>query len=169
MIKILPLEENKFNVEPYYRLVICLGYGEHCDDTFTRSYIEINDEKAIKYDSLSEEEMDEMDFFELDEISDCITVKDAEEIVRFINSLWKRKDKNGYNIDHIVLNDGESKFWWQDRGGMTDKEFKWFSKIYEKYQSVLFNPQIEHNWYGISSAKIEYIDENGKVHKCEVI
>ena len=102
MIKILPLEENKFNVEPYYRLVICLGYGEHCDDTFTRSHIEINDEKAIKYDSLSEEEMDEMDFFELDEISDCITVKDAEEIVRFINSLWKRKDKNGYNINHMV-------------------------------------------------------------------
>lgn len=169
MIKILPLEENNENVKPYYRLVVTLGYGEHCDDTFTHSWMEIDDEKAIKYNSLSDEEIEDMDFMELQELSGYITQYEAESIVKFVNSLWERKDKDGYNVDHIVLNDGPNEFWWKKCGGMTDKEYKWFSDIYQKYQSNLFNPQIEHNWYGVISAKIEYVDCHNKVHKCEVV
>ena len=122
----------------------------------------------MKYESLSDEEMDEMDWADLNDISDCITMKKAEDIVKFINSLWERKDKNGYDINHIVINDGPDNCWWKDYGGMTDKEFEWFSDIYYKYHS-LFNPKIEHNWCGIVGCEIQYLDENGKTHKCEVI
>jgi len=169
MIKILPLEENEKTVEPYYRLKVILGYGEHCDDTFTEDWIEINDEKVDKYISLSDEEMDNMDWSELRDIENCITQKEAENIVKFFESLFKRKDKDGYRVDYITINDGPDEFWWKKRGGMTDKEFDWFSGVYEEYHCTLFNPQVEHNWCGIHWVKIEYVDENGKVHKCEVI
>ncbi len=169
MIKILPIKKNNKTVEPYYRLEVTLGYGEHCDDTTTESWMEINDEKVDKYSSLSEEEMDEMDFCELRDLSDCISQKEAENIVNFFNSLWKRKNKDGYQVNHIVINDGPDEFWWKEQGAMTDKEFDWFSGVYREYEGDLFNPKVEHNWCGIVNAKIEYIDENGDVHRCEVI
>ena len=169
MIKILPLKNNNDKVQPFYRLVIALGYGEHCDDTFTYSWVEIDDEKAIKYECLSDEEMEEMDWLEINEISNRITQKEAEQMVNFFNSLWNRKNEDGFEVDHIVINEGISSYWWKNRGGMTDKEFEWFSGIYEKFNSILFNPQVEHNWCGIVGCNIEYVDENGNVHKCEVV
>lgn len=169
MIKILPIKESNDIVEPYYRLIITLGYGEHCDDTFTHSWVEINDAKADKYASLSDEEIENMDLSELNDIENCITQKEAENIVKFFDSLWKRKDKNGYRVNHIVINDRASSFWWKEHGRMTDKEFDWFSYIFEEFECTLFNPQVEHNWYGIVGAKIEYVDKYNKVHKCEVI
>lgn len=169
MIKILPIKENNKTVEPYYRLKVTLGYGEHCDDTTSESWMEINDEKVEKYSSLSEEEMDEMDWLELRNLEDCITQKEAEKIVLFFDSLWKKKNKDGYQVNHIIINDGPDEFWWKEQGAMTDKEFDWFSGIYNEYECDLFNPQVEHNWCGIVNAKIEYIDENNKIHKCEVI
>jgi hypothetical protein len=54
-------------------------------------------------------------------------------------------------------------------GGMTDKEFKWFSKIYDRFQCSLFNPTIEHNWCGVVGANIVYYDENGEMFDCEVV
>lgn len=170
MIRILPLnEENKLTVRPYYRLVVTLGYGEHCNDTTTESWVEIDDAKAMKYAELTDEEADKMDWFELKSLADCISQKEAENIVLFFNSLWERKDKDGFEVDHIIISDGIDPFWWKDMGAMTDKEFEWFSGVFDEFETTLFNPQIEHNWCGIVNVKIEYIDENGKTHKCEVI
>ena len=52
---------------------------------------------------------------------------------------------------------------------MTDKEFEWFSGVFDEFETTLFNPQVEHNWCGIVSVRIEYVDENGNIHKCEVV
>ena len=155
--------------EPHYRLVVTLGYGEHCDDTFTSSWVEIDDEKAILYESLSDEDIEKMDWLEVKKISDCITQKEAEDIVNFINSLWRRKDEDGFEVDHIVINEGIDSYWWKNQAAMTDKEFEWFSTVYEKFNGLLFVPQVEHNWCGIKDCRIEYVDENGDVHQCEVI
>ena len=169
MIKILPLKKSNVKVEPFLRLIVVLGYGEHCDDTFTTSWIEIDDEKAIKYESLSDKDIEKIDWLEVRKISDCITQKEAEDIVNFINSLWRRKDKDGYVVEHIVINEGIDSYWWKDQAAMTDKEFEWFSHVYEKFNTRLFNPQVEHNWCGITDCRIEYVDENGDVHQCDVI
>lgn len=170
MIRVLPLnEESKLTVRPYYRLVVTLGYGEHCNDTTTESWVEIDDAKAMKYASLTDEDMDKMDLFELRSLANCISQKEAENIVLFFNSLWERKDKDGYDVDHIVITDGKSEFWWKECGAMTDREFEWFSGVFDEFETTLFNPQIEHNWCGIVSVRIEYVDENGKIHKCEVV
>ena len=169
MIKILPLENQEMETEPHFSLTVTLGYGEHCTDAYTESFLVIDDEKAIKYACLTEKDMDEMDWLEIRDLDGHITQFEAEKMVRFFDSLWKRKNKDGYEIRHIIISDGASEFWWKKRGQMTDKEFKWFSEVYEEYRCSLFNPQIEHNWCGIVDVKIEYIDEKGKVHKCEVI
>lgn len=170
MIRILPLnEENKLTVRPYYRLVVTLGYGEHCNDTTTESWVEIDDAKAMKYAELTDEEADNMDLFELRSLANCISQKEAENIVLFFNSLWERKDKDGFEVDHIIISDGIDPFWWKECGAMTDMEFEWFSGVFDEFETTLFNPQIEHNWCGIVSVRIEYVDENGKIHKCEVI
>ena len=169
MIKILPREENNKKNRPFFRLVVTLGYGEHCTDTYTESCVEIDDKKAIKYESLSDKEAEKMDWEELNSISNCITQEEAEKIVKFFNSLWNRKDKEGFEASHVVLNDGPDSFWWKEQSAMTDEEFDWFSQVYEKYQNSLFNPQIEHNWYGVVSAKVEYVSGRGLVHRCEVI
>ena len=169
MIKVLPLEEKKeTKYEPQYRLYVTLGYGEHCCDTFTTSSVEINDEMFEKFNNMSEEELDELDFEELTS-SNYISSKDAEDLVKLFDSLENRKNKEGYEARHIVLNDGPSRFWWIDEGAMTEKEFNWFSDIYNRFMPDLFNPQVEHNWYGIIGVSIKYWDENGEVHKCEVI
>jgi hypothetical protein len=170
MIRILPLnEENKLTVRPFYKLVVTLGYGEHCDDTTTESWVEIDDAKAMKYAELTDEEADNMDLFELRSLANCISQKEAENIVLFFNSLWERKDKDGFEVDHIIISDGIDPFWWKECGAMTDMEFEWFSGVFDEFETTLFNPQIEHNWCGIVNVKIEYVDENGKTHKCEVI
>lgn len=169
MIKILQSKEDSENIKPYYRLSITLGYGEHCDDAFTNSWIEINDEKAEKYARLSDEEMDNMSWQELSKIEKCITQEEAENVVKFFDSLWDRKNKEGFEVDHVVLNDGKNDFWWKEQAAMTDMEFDWFSGFYDEFQCTFFNPQIENNWYGIFNVNIEYVDENNKVHKCEVV
>ena len=170
MIRVLPLnEKNKLTVRPYYRLVVTLGYGEHCDDTTTTSWIEIDDVKAMKYASLTDEDIDKMDWLELRSLVNCISQKEAENIVHFFNSLWERKDKDGFDVHHINITDGKDEFWWKDMGAMTDREFEWFSEVFDEFETTLFNPQIEHNWCGIVNVNIEYIDENSKIHKCEVI
>ena len=46
MIKILPLKENNEKYNPFFKLVVTLGYGEHCNDTTTEDWLEINDEKG---------------------------------------------------------------------------------------------------------------------------
>lgn len=169
MIKILPIKENNTKVDPFYRLVVRLGYGEHCTDTYTESWVEIDDAKAIKYESLSDEEAEKMDWEELHDIANCITQAEAEKLVNFFSSLWNRKDAEGFEVSHVVLNDGPDSFWWKEQAAMTDEEFSWFSEIYEKFSEYLFNPQIENNWCGIVDCEIEYIDDSGNVHKCEVI
>lgn len=170
MIRILPLnDEPKLTVRPYYKLVVTLGYGEHCNDTTTESWLEIDDAKAMKSESLTEKEMDDMSWMEIQDLAYCITQDEAEKIVKFFDELWERKNKDGYEVDHIIVNDGKDSFWWMEQGAMTYDEFEWFSKIYEKYQCPLFNPQIEHNWCGVRDVRIEYIDENGDVHRCEVV
>ena len=98
-----------------------------------------------------------------------VTAANTENIVKFFDSLWKRKSKDGYKVDHLVINDGPDGFWWKKQAAMTDKEFDWFSGIYEEFHCELFNPQVENNWCGIIGVKIEYVDENNKVHKCEVV
>jgi len=169
MIKILPIEENKETRPPFYRLVVTLGYGEHCYDTTTQSWVEIDDEKALKYAELTEEEMEKMSWSELNSLKQCMTQKEAERLVLFFNSLWERKDKDGYEVDHIIITDGKDEFWWKEHGAMTDKEFKWFSGVFDEFETTLFNPQVEHNWCGIVDVKIEYVDENSKIHRCEVV
>ena len=169
MIKILPIEENKETRSPFYRLVVTLGYGEHCYDTTTQSWVEIDDEKALKYAELTEEEMEKMSWSELNSLKQCMTQKEAERLVLFFNSLWERKDKDGYEVDHIIITDGKDEFWWKEHGAMTDKEFKWFSGVFDEFETALFNPQVEHNWCGIVDVKIEYVDENSKIHRCEVV
>ena len=47
--------------------------------------------------------------------------------------------------------------------GLGKDESDYKSEIY------LFNPRIDHNWYGVVSVKIIYYDENGELHNCEVI
>ena len=67
-----------------------------------------------------------------------MTTKEAEEIYKFFNEiLAKRKDNDGYIVDHLVLNDGPSEFWHCENGGMTKEEFKWFKKFYDKWESYL--------------------------------
>ena len=51
---------------------------------------------------------------------------------------------------------------------MTKKEFAYFKKFYEKFESKLY-PEVEHNWYGILWVNIKYMDEDGQIHSCEVI
>ena len=170
MIKILPLNEEKvLTVNPYYRLVVTLGYGEHCNDATTKSWVEIDDAKAMKCAELTDEEMEKMDWSELNSLENCISQKEAENIVLFFNSLWERKDKDGYEVDHIIITNGKSEFWWKEYGAMTDKEFDWFSGFFDEFERILFNPQLEYEWCGIINVKIEYVDENCKIHRCEVI
>ena len=169
MIKILPIKENNVTIKPFYRLVVTLGYGEHCSDTYTESSLKIDDDKAMKYALLSDEDCEKMDLMEITELSQYIMQSDAEKLVKLFNSLVERKDIDGYQVDNIILNDGPSKFWWKQHSMMTDKEYDWFSQIYDEYSTRLFNPIVEHNWCGIVGIKIEYVDENGKRHMCEVV
>lgn len=165
MIKILPLENKKCDVEPYFFMSIGIGYGEHCNDTTTESRIYIDDYKATGK-HLDAEGYDENGF---PDYTTYMTTKEAEETYKFFNEILdKRKDNDGYIVDHLVLNDGPSEFWHCENGGMTKKEFKWFKKFYDKWGSYL-GPEIEHNWYGIVWVSIEYVDENGKEHRCEVV
>lgn len=151
MIKILPLENAK--VTPYFFLNIGIGYGEHCDDMYDDKHIRIDDTKAGKKSHYGE----------------CMSTKEAEETYKFFNKILdKRQTKDGYTVDHLVLNDGPDEFWHCEQGGMTKEEFKWFEKFYEKWGDMLY-PEVEHNWYGIVWVSIKYIDENGKEHRCEVI
>lgn len=151
MIKILPLNENR-NVEPYFYLDICLGYGEHCDDNFSHSIIYIDDKKANST-----------------ETSGYITAQEAETIVKFFaNILGTRENKSGSVVDHLVLNEGVSEFWHHEVGGMSDEEFYYFMEFYDKFESSL-NPKVEYNWYGITNVSIKYVDENGNKHNCDVI
>lgn len=76
-----------------YKLEVTIGYGEHCDDMFTQSYMEIDDEKALKYKNLTDEESNEMGWMESSILSHCITKELAEKIVKFFNSLWDRENQ----------------------------------------------------------------------------
>ena len=133
-------------VEPCFKLKVTLGYGEHCDDFYTDSYVVISDKEGENY----------------------ITQNEAEELVKFFDSLWKRKDKDGFEVDHIVINEGVNLFWWKDQGGMTDDEFYWFACVYKRFETALFNPKTEHEWCGVVNVQIVYIDSNNQAHPCKV-
>lgn len=169
MLKVIKNNKEKTKIEPFFTLEVTLGYGEHCNDTFTHNHLVINDEKASKYDSLTDEDMDNMDIFEIMDLSKSITQNEAEKIVKFFDSIWERKDEDGFNVTNVILNDGPSHFWWQKMGGMSDEEFEWFSEVYDKYECDLFEPEIEHNWYGITNVGIYYYDENNEKHNVEII
>lgn len=146
-----------------YKLEITIGYGEHCDDMFTQSYMEIDDEKALKYRNLTDEESNEMGWTELSILSHCITKELAEKIVKFFNSLWNRETGKGYKVNHIVLNYDCDRYWWTEEGCMTEEEFEWFSGIYDNYYT-LFCPRVGRNcWYGVVGARIVYKDEKGNM------
>ena len=165
MIKILPIKNTENSYNPYFYLNIGIGYGEHCDDNFTEHKIVIDDYKATGA-HLDEDGLDENGF---PDYETYITEKEAEEIVKFFdNILDVRKNKNGHIVHHLVLNDGPSEFWHVEEGGMTKKEFAYFNKFYEKFESKLY-PEVEYNWYGIVWVSIKYFDENGQIHNCEVI
>lgn len=168
MLKVIKNKKDKTKIKPYFALRVGIGYGEHCDDTFTYRQLEIDDVKANKYKSLTEKDMDKMSWMEIQDISYCITEKDAEKLVKLFDSLWERKDEDGYEVTHVVLNDGPSRFWWQKQAAMTDEEYDWFSDFYNEY-SWLFSPEIEHNWYGVSSVAICYYDENNEKHNVEIV
>ncbi len=151
MIKILPNPEKR-KITPYFELVATIGYGEHCDDTYTENTIEIDDEKAGSDDIF--------DDYGLLDTETYIKCSEAERIVKFIKSVLPKVKGR-----HIVLNEGITGFWCE---GMTKKEIEKLGRIYEKYPE-LFKPEIEHNWYGITNAEIRYTDENGERFKCEVV
>lgn len=165
MIKILPLNKQDNLYEPYFYLNIGIGYGEHCDDTYTEHKIIIDDYKATGK-HLDEEGYDEKGF---PDYETYITKKEAEEIFKFFNNILdKRKNKEGYTVSHLVLNDGPNEFWHIEQGGMTKKEFSYFKKFYNKFENKLY-PEVEYNWYGITWVSIKYLDENGQIHNCEVV
>lgn len=151
MIKILP-NPDKRKITPYFELVVTIGYGEHCDDTFTENAIEIDDKKADSDELYTEDGFPDFNPY--------IKGSEAEEIVKFFKSVLPKVPDH-----HIVLNDGITDLWCE---GMTKTEIKKLSRIYEDHES-LFSPQIEHNWYGVTDAEIRYTDENGERYKCEVI
>ena len=155
MIRIIPNKNEPNKIEPFYQLSVTLGYGEHCDDTYTKNTLEIvESKKGMSY----------MDSWR------CITRKEAEKVYTFFNDILNRKE-----CDHIVLNDAweltcrehPTTFWYKDY--MSDREIKKFAKFYEKYSSELFNPSVDHNWYGIVDIHIFYYNENGERFACEVV
>jgi len=158
MIKILPLNKNNFNPKNKYFLEVSIGYGEHCDDTYTENIIEINDNQVLnkKYDEdgfpIDDEGFVDWNYY--------ITVKEAEYLVKFFKKILEK-------MDHIVLNEGIKDYWFEDE--LTKSEIKELKEIYDKYNNYLFNPRIDNNWYGVVSVKIIYYDEYGELHNCEVI
>lgn len=153
MIKIIPNKNEQTKIDPFYQLSVTLGYGEHCDDTYTKSTLNIVDSTKGIFDSWN-----------------YITTKEAERIYKFFNEILNREE-----CDHIVLNDAweltckenPTTFWYEDY--MSEKEIKKFAKIYDKYNSTLFNPSVDHNWYGIVGINIFYYNENGEKFNCEVV
>ncbi len=71
--------------------------------------------------------------------------------------------------EHITLNDGIDDEWFKKDYGMTQEEVDEFRRYYEKFETTLFSPRIENNWYGLVSCNIYYYDTNGNKHNCEVI
>lgn len=152
MIKVLPIENKVTKCKPRFVLCVTLGYGEHCDDTYTYKNLQIVDSKKGLLDTWN-----------------YITTKEAEKLFKFFRDILNREE-----CDHITLNDAwelgckenPTTFWYEDY--MSEKEIKQFAKFYEKYNTTLFNPEVEHNWYGIVGVAIYYFDENGDRHNCEV-
>jgi hypothetical protein len=142
MLKILPIKKAAEKIEPRFDLIVTIGYGEHCCDTFTKNSKTIDDKKAKKaFDSWN-----------------YITEKEAEECVKLIERALK-------DVDHIVLNEGITDFWCE---GMKKEDIKALRKFYSYHES-LFSPEVEHNWYGIVGACIKYLDEEGNWHDVEVV
>jgi len=147
MIKVLPLP-GKRKIEPFYLLETMLGYGEHLNDTFTTRSLVIVEKKS---DSFNE-----------------ITFKEAEELYKFFNDILNREECYGITLNDawkLTRKDKPSTFWYDKY--MSKSEIKKFAKLYRKYQH-LFNPEVEHNWYGLRNINIYYYDENSERHKCEV-
>lgn len=165
MIKILPIEDEK--TDPRFMLEVTIGYGEHCDDTTTVNSMVIDDVMAGKWKQWGESDDDD-DFDTFFSIHDAVTQEDAEFIVRLFEMIFSRKDKDGYDVDHIILNDGPSEFWWKEYGAMSDGEMKWLEHFMDQH-STLFVSHIDHNWYGIRDVQIVYIDGQNRRHRCEVV
>lgn len=164
MIKILPIKKDPdYFPRNKYFLEVTLGYGEHADDTYSSSTLEINDDQVLnrKYDDEGFP-IDDEGFVDW---SHYISVKEAEDLVKFFNKIFKKMNK--YNEDHITINDWD-KTWFTDIYHMTDKEADKLIKILEEYSCYLFNPTIDHNWYAIVNVKIIYYDIDGNKHDCEV-
>lgn len=140
MLRVLPLNERK-NPDPGFVLCIEIGYGEHCNDTYTTNSARIDDAKASP----------ETGF---------VSEKDACNIVKIIERALKVIDSG-----HILLNDGIDPWWC---GGMEYEDFFALKDFYGKYE-FLFDPRLEHEWYGVTDAYIRYIDEDWQRHKVEIV
>ena len=166
MIKVLPINKNvNNNPRDTYFFEVSLGYGEHCDDTFTDSRVIINDEKALhpKYENDDPENGFQIDDAGFPDFNTYITSEEAEKMYLLFTRIVKKSDD-----EHITLNDGVDETWFKKYYHMTQKEIDEFRTYYEKYEVSLFNPQIDHNWYGLVSCRIIYYDIDGNRHKCEV-
>ena len=140
--KVLPIKKEEKMYVPRFDIEVTIGYGEHCCDTFTTHRKTVDDGKA-KADSWN-----------------YISQLDAEKIVKLLKRALEDVDDG-----HIVLNDGITDFWCQ---GMKRKDIQELRRIYEKHQ-CLFEPDIEHNWYGIVGSSIKYLDADGNWHDVEVV
>ena len=166
MIKVLPLKKSTNNPTDTYFFEVHLGYGEHCDDTYTESRVVINDDKALhpKYEDDDPENgmpIDENGFYDF---QTYITIEEAEKMYKLFNRIVEKSGDY-----HITLNNRVDEKWFKEQYHMTQKEIKEFRKYYEKYEVALFNPQIEHNWYGLTGCAIYYYDIDGNKHDCEVV
>ena len=141
-LKVLPIKKEEKMYVPRFDIEVTIGYGEHCCDTFTTHRKTIDDDKA-KTDSWNH-----------------ISQLDAEKIVKLLKRALEDVDDG-----HIVLNDGITDFWCQ---GMKSNDIQELRSIYEKHQ-YLFEPDIEHNWYGIVGACIKYLDAEGNWHDVEIV
>lgn len=148
MIKILSKVENNYPKNRMF-LVVTLGYGEHCDDTYTHESIEIDDIKAL------DENLNRYS-------TNYITSDEAEKMHNFLNRIVEKSGD-----EHITLNDGIDDEWFKNEYNMTQKEINEFRKYYDEYRG-LFIPRID-NWYGLVEAQIHYYDFNGNKYICKIV
>ena len=166
MIKVLPINKTVTGFHDVYVLKVTLGYGEHCDDTYTSETVIINDDKALhpKYEDDDPENGFPIDEKGFPDFRTYVSVEEAEKMCVLLNRLVKKSGD-----EHITLNDGINDEWFKKDYGMTQEEVDEFRTYYEKFETTLFNPRIEHNWYGLVGCDIYYYDMDGNKHNCEII
>lgn len=153
MIRIIPNRKDTKPNQPKFVLSVTIGYGEHCDDMYQDNTLQIINSMDGIWDTWN-----------------YVTAKDAEKFFKFFKKILQRE-----KCHHIVLNDAwelnhletPNKRWYEEY--MSDKEIKRFGKFYYEYSGSLFNPHLEHNWYGIVDVNIFYYDENMVKYNCKVV